>query len=824
MALVRWLSCVMWLAFGPLQAQQIDLSLHATAVPDSFEVRATATGGEFTAIPSGMFTLRWELASGGIANNGDVARPCGAFAFYNYGGTVDIGAYRYFTLVLIGDRPLAQAGCPIGTEGTTLCGVRIRELNGCRNVGLVQNAYTGMNNLDYYFSVGGVDATGTITTGPIPGGDCSGCVPPVIQSIQVGDLPECGTGPLDFSVVATGTDLEYNWRSPTGDWIGYAASGAVANGVAGLYSVTVSNGCGTAVDSVLTGFDATLCDPATLEAVWFEMLPPAAQLMRLHSAGTGSCLSYRWILPNGTVYNGTTPVSLTAPTTPGLYTFLLFSACGTDTMQLELTPDMICLAPEITSVTSDAPVQVCNVQPFALSAQATQDPMYEWTGPDGVWTASGASVLLDPPQHGLYRVRALNNCGMDSAFYWVQLDTAGLATCVPPVIVSLTSNGPVCAGDSLLLEAEIVANGPCLSYNWWGANVEDPFELSTIASNSSGYYMFYVSSACGSALQTLDGVVLPHFSWEESICSSSDTLVELASLIGLSSSSLTWMHNGTSHGPWYDSTIDTSGVYVAFDAATNCPLVELTVVEIHEANAGHDGFIQICSDTAPVDLFPLLGAEADSGGYWSYAFGVPLPGGIFDPEDFSPALTWHFHYWVGIGACVQSAQVTVEVVEDPFPWYADTDGDGLGDPLDSLLSCDPVEGYIQAAGDACPQLFGTVGDPCDDGNSATHYDVITEACICAGELGTGMAELLHGQLLLWPNPAHGGAFFLQVPVATGRLSVALHDATGRVVWQGVLPASPNPLEVQLPEGTASGSYVVSVLAANGRWVQRLVVD
>ena len=49
-------------------------------------------------------------------------------------------------------------------------------------------------------------------------------------------------------------------------------------------------------------------------------------------------------------------------------------------------------------------------------------------------------------------------------------------------------------------------------------------------------------------------------------------------------------------------------------------------------------------------------------------------------------------------------------------WYADTDGDGWGDPADVVLSCDPPAGYTGAAGD-CDDTDGAVfpgaGERCD---------------------------------------------------------------------------------------------------------------
>jgi hypothetical protein len=65
--------------------------------------------------------------------------------------------------------------------------------------------------------------------------------------------------------------------------------------------------------------------------------------------------------------------------------------------------------------------------------------------------------------------------------------------------------------------------------------------------------------------------------------------------------------------------------------------------------------------------------------------------------------------------------------------YADTDGDGLGDPGAPSTQCPAPPGHVANNGDACPLLLGTIGDPCDDGDPLTQNDVIDATCTCSGE-------------------------------------------------------------------------------------------
>ena len=57
----------------------------------------------------------------------------------------------------------------------------------------------------------------------------------------------------------------------------------------------------------------------------------------------------------------------------------------------------------------------------------------------------------------------------------------------------------------------------------------------------------------------------------------------------------------------------------------------------------------------------------------------------------------------GDGGCASSA---------PPTWYADQDGDGLGDPDTSFVGCTPPDGYVAFAGDEAPECATNDVDEC----------------------------------------------------------------------------------------------------------------
>jgi hypothetical protein len=415
-------------------------------------------------------------------------------------------------------------------------------------------------------------------------------------------------------------------------------------------------------------------------------------------------------------------------------------------------------------------------------------------------------------------VRAINECGVDSAFYPVQLDTAGLANCVPPEILSISAP-TACIGEPVLVQAEMNdATGPCLTYYWNGIGSTNSPEW-VLYGNADQFNTLYVTNACGSATVEYPSPYTPINYFQLNLCGASDE-------INLNESYSEYMVDG---GKWLVDGLPVAGIYhpesdssiaYFYQLPNGCNRLMVTVGDYPGHNAGINASIQICSDSDPVDLFPLLGPNAEPGGSWTYAIGDSFSG-IFNPDDFWGAFTIVFRYAVGAGSpCWDTAFVTVTETPGPFPWYADADGDGLGNPLDSLLSCDSIPGYVTVAGDACPDVPGTIGSPCDDGLAWTVNDTLDVNCQCMG-IPTAVLEQDAALWRLWPNPAKDQVYLQAPPL--GLVSITVLDARGRMVQAMQRNLAGEPVSWPTAQ-LARGAYAVRILSPHAVRVLRLVVE
>lgn len=142
--------------------------------------------------------------------------------------------------------------------------------------------------------------------------------------------------------------------------------------------------------------------------------------------------------------------------------------------------------------------------------------------------------------------------------------------------------------------------------------------------------------------------------------------IDLFTLLGSSAQTGgTWSPPLTSGSGVFNPTVDVPGTYVyTVSSAGPCPsdTASVTVSVITPANAGNDATASVCSNEDPVDLFILLGPNAQPGGTWSPA--LSGGGSVFDPAvDVGGTYVYSV---TGAAACgVDSASVVVTVTPGP---------------------------------------------------------------------------------------------------------------------------------------------------------------
>ncbi|TVR37963.1 MAG: T9SS C-terminal target domain-containing protein [Cryomorphaceae bacterium] len=179
------------------------------------------------------------------------------------------------------------------------------------------------------------------------------------------------------------------------------------------------------------------------------------------------------------------------------------------------------------------------------------------------------------------------------------------------------------------------------------------------------------------------------------------------------------------------------------------------------------------------DSVRTLVPEGTQGGVFS---GPGVSGNQFDPAIAGPGLH-AVKYVVSAmeGTAVEpetdSLVVWVEVIE-PSLFYADMDGDGFGNPFESIFVCFPPEGFVDN------------NDDCDDDNPDVYPGAPNgpDGTVNDCNLITGLINHTLLKLEVFPNPT-----FDQITIRgdqyNGPVHLNIHDASGRLVHSEMIHAA-----------------------------------
>lgn len=287
--------------------------------------------------------------------------------------------------------------------------------------------------------------------------------PRPIKPTASSNSPVCDNETLNLTATTTTTGVTYSWTGPAG----YNANGqsvsrtGLNNSSAGAYIVTADlNGCTRKDTTTVSIVNAPNKPTATANTPLCE-----GETLGLKSTTTTSGVTYLWSGPGG--FNSTQQNVNKANmqvTDSGNYIIAVSkNGCTTkDTINVEVVP-ILTYTPTL-SVTPGT--TVCPTTDLTFSVTAPPFPnttTYAWTGPNGYTSSSQNATLSDSKKvdSGFYKVViTLNQCSIIEDSIFVHITD----TIQPPV---LTSNGPVCTGDTLRLNAATIYGGTGTTFTWY---------------------------------------------------------------------------------------------------------------------------------------------------------------------------------------------------------------------------------------------------------------------------------------------------------------------------------------------------------------------
>lgn len=353
--------------------------------------------------------------------------------------------------------------------------------------------------------------------------------PAPVPSISAnGPLSFCQGGTVQLSVYHQ-PGLTYQWFK---DGLPTGSDTCILNvSVAGIYTVSVSNACGTVSSSNLA------------EAIITGTAPSSPTITSLSSESFcmgGSVIlevpwfanaSYNW-LQNGQPYG--TDSSRTEVTTAGVYSVAVTNLCGSASSSNSITVSVL-TPPDAPVISASGPLSFCSGNEVTLSVPLIAGNTYQWTLNGS--PAGSVSHTITTGSPGIYSVDISNACGTTPASNTMEVVITGTAPSAPVI----TANGSTsfCQGGNVNLSASTV-NGIIWST---GETTQE------ITVNTSGFYYAFEEGSGGcisdtSNLIPVDVMPLPLVT----ISSSAQVLCPESSFVTLtvpSGNTYQWSLNGT---------------------------------------------------------------------------------------------------------------------------------------------------------------------------------------------------------------------------------------------------------------------------------------
>jgi len=473
------------------------------------------TDGSATVTPSGgtgPYTYSWTPSGG----NGSTASNLGA-GVYTATITDDNNCTITQTFNITQPGPLtASAG-----NGGTICAGDSIALNGTAGGAFTSVLWQGgtgsfnpATSLSTTYTSGAGD-NGTITLTLTVSDACGNTVTstvnitvnpvPAAQLVAGGPLSLCAGDSVSLTASGGATFL----------WSTGATTSSIFASAAGIYSVIVSNSCGS--DTTFVTITNTTAPVAQVTASGPTTFC-AGDSVTLTVSGGGA---YLWS-------TGSTAASITV-NAAGTFSVTASASCGSDTAYQSITVNPFPVA----VITAGGPVTFCQGDSVTLTAAG---------GNSFLWSTSSTTNTITVNTTGTYSVVVSNACGSDTAQQVVSV--------FPFPSVTITASGPTtfCSDDNVTLTA---TGGT--SYLWSNSSTS-----ASITVGTAGTYTVAVTNACGTdtAQQTVTVLPLPNAvmsaSGPTSFCAGDNV-----TLTASGGTTYLWSTGSTSQA----ITVSTSGTY-----------------------------------------------------------------------------------------------------------------------------------------------------------------------------------------------------------------------------------------------------------------------
>jgi gliding motility-associated-like protein len=540
-------------------------------------------------------------------------------------------------------------------------------------------------------------------------------------TITVNELPSTGTDTIIQLCSDNGTLDLFNSLGGTpdagGTWSPILASGTGifnpsidAEGIY-TYSISGTSVCSDASSSVNVSVQTA---PEAGENASLEICDNNGTIDLFNSLGGTPDTGGTW---SPTLSSGT---SIFDPTLDSegtyIYTLLGTSPCINDSASIIITVN------ETPNAGSDASITICSND----GTIDLFDSLGTTTDTGGTWSpalASGTGIFdptLDPEDTYTYTVSGTPPCADDSAS--VTISVSELPNTGTDATIQLCSNnGTVDLFDSLGGTPDTGGTwSPALSS---GTGIFDP----TLDPEDTYTYSISGTTTCADASSSVNVSLemAPEAGDNTAIevCDNNGTIDLFDSLDGTPDTGGTWSPNLSSGTNIFDPTLDTDGTYI-YTVIGASPCIDdsasITITVNETANAGNNASINLCNNSADIDLFDSLGGTPETGGTWSPSLASGT--GVFNPSIDAEGI--YTYTLTGVPPCGDtSATINVTLSEVS---NAGTDASitvcSNGDSIDLF---DSIGGSPDTGGNWSPSLNSATGvfDPSIDLEGTYTYTV-----------------------------------------------------------------------------------------------------